>query len=120
MEDCAKARALASFLYWSQTNTVAKQIAARQGFILATSAAIIEGQFLLQLKRFTCNGVAVSTAYGCVDDSGILCSNAGVCSSNSCVCETGRIGQYCESFVSESSSDSTAIALGMPHHHASI
>jgi hypothetical protein len=46
MQDCNTARALASFHYWTQTNTVVRQIANWQGFILAMAVEPIERQFL--------------------------------------------------------------------------
>jgi hypothetical protein len=66
---------------------------------------------LNQLTNFTCGGVAVSELYGCIND-GELCSGAGVCANNACVCDRGREGQYCESVASSSSDRSVTVILG--------
>jgi hypothetical protein len=87
----------------------------RQGFIQASTDAGLQRRFLNQLKEFTCDGVAVSSLYGCIND-GRLCSDAGVCTNNACICDSGRDGQYCESFVSaSSSSDASTITMGSSH-----
>jgi hypothetical protein len=112
MTDCDNAGALSSFFTWVLSDPAAAAIADRQGFVLTSSSDALMRRFYTLQQNFTCDGVAVSSIYGCILD-GELCSSAGVCSSNSCVCDSGRTGTYCESYVSSaSSSDSTAIALG--------
>lgn len=110
MDDCAQAAALANFLYWAQTSPAAGQVADRQGFVLVTKEAQLRGQFLNQLKAFTCDGDTVSHVANCIND-GQLCSGAGVCTNNKCLCNTGREGQYCEDTISESSDNTLVIAL---------
>jgi hypothetical protein len=84
----------------------------RQGFIQASRDAKLQRRFLNQLKQFTCAGAPVSKLYNCIND-GRLCSDAGACTNNECVCDSGREGQYCEGFVSaSSSSDASTIAIG--------
>jgi hypothetical protein len=57
--------------------------------------------------------VAVSSVYNCLNN-GQLCSDAGVCKDNECICESGREGQYCEAFVSaSSSSDASTITIAV-------
>jgi hypothetical protein len=111
MDDCAQAAALANFLYWAQTSPAAGQVADRQGFVLVTNEAQLRGQFLNQLKAFTCDGDTVSHVANCIND-GQLCSGAGVCTNNKCLCNTGREGQYCEGTISGSSDNTLVIALG--------
>jgi hypothetical protein len=138
MQDCSEAAALASFLYWTQTDIAATRTAERyisfilitlhffrifnnccefrQGFVLPTMATAIKRLFLNQLKNFTCGGVAVSDVHNCIFD-GELCSGVGECVNNACVCASGREGQYCEGFVAASSSagsdQALPIALGI-------
>jgi hypothetical protein len=83
----------------------------RQAFVLVTQEEKLNHLFLNQLKEFTCNGVAVSQVANCVLD-GRLCSNAGVCTDNQCLCNSGREGQYCENSISASSDNTLPIALG--------
>ena len=91
----------------------------RQGFIQASTDAGLQRRFLNLLKEFTCDGVAVSSVAGCINDGG-LCSDAGVCTNNTCICDSGREGQYCAGFVSaSSSSDASTITIGsssLTHH----
>lgn len=64
------------------------------------------------LSNVTCNGVHVSSLYGCVSQ-GAICSNHGVCTSNRCTCESAYTGTYCESLRADSSSsDVLAPVLG--------
>ena len=59
----------------------------------------------------------MSSLYGCIND-GQLCSDAGAGTHNACVCDSGRDGQYCESFVSSSSSsDASTITIGSSPCH---
>jgi hypothetical protein len=117
MQDCSKAQALASFLVWALNTTAAQQIAGRQGFVLTSSSRTLMKRFWNLQKNFTCEGVAVSSYYNCIID-GTVCSDAGLCIANECVCNAGKIGQYCEADISSSSSDSTVIFLGTLIRHA--
>lgn len=111
MQDCSKAQALSSFLVWALNSTAAQQIAERQGFVLTSSSRALMARFWSLQKNFTCEGVAVSSYYNCITD-GTVCSDAGLCVANECVCNAGKTGQYCETDISSSSSDSTVIVLG--------
>jgi ABC-type phosphate transport system substrate-binding protein len=140
MTDCVKAAALADFLLWTQTSATSLRIAkrfvarpcpwlaelecdlecvvvfleCRQGFVLASSDAELKKRFFDQLKAFTCAGVPVSSVYGCISGSGSeLCSGFGSCVSNSCLCNSGREGQYCQLVSSSSAADSLAVILGV-------
>lgn len=115
MSNCRLAAGLASFIYWAQTSTTAQQIATRQGFAVTSKVPRMKRQFLLQLRDFTCDGVVVSSVAPCIDDAGLLCSDAGQCVSGTCQCDKGREGQYCELITSASSSsdETVAIALGI-------
>ncbi|ELR15997.1 phosphate ABC transporter, phosphatebinding protein PstS, putative [Acanthamoeba castellanii str. Neff] len=114
MTDCVKAAALADFLLWTQTSATSLRIAKRQGFVLASSDAELKKRFFDQLKAFTCAGVPVSSVYGCISGSGSeLCSGFGSCVSNSCLCNSGREGQYCQLVSSSSAADSLAVILGV-------
>jgi hypothetical protein len=71
------------------------------------------------LITLTCDGEAVSSIYGCVKD-GVLCGDAGTCTDNACVCNSGYEGEFCEDLVSTSSSSNIALAVALgthtPHH----
>jgi hypothetical protein len=82
----------------------------RQGFILGSRIDYLQKRLLNQLKAFTCDGVAASSLHDCIND-GQLCSGKGLCTDNACVCDSDREGQYCESLVSEASSDSTTTII---------
>ena len=110
MQDCSKAEALSSFFVWALNSTAAQQIAERQGFVLTSSSRTLMKRFWNLQKAFTCEGVAVSAYYNCIID-GTVCSDAGLCLANECVCNAGKTGKYCETDVSSSSSDSTVIFL---------
>jgi hypothetical protein len=111
MQDCSKAEALSNFFVWALNSTDAQHIASRQGFVLTSSSPTLMKRFWALQKNFTCDGIAVSSHYDCIQD-GTVCSNAGICLSNSCACNTGRIGQYCETVSSQSDSNTTTIAIG--------
>jgi guanyl-specific ribonuclease Sa len=83
----------------------------RQGFVLTISNEALKARFLNQLREFTCKGLRVSQVANCVFD-GQLCSDAGSCVENGCVCQSGREGQYCESLVGSSSDTTLPIVLG--------
>lgn len=134
MQDCAKAAALAEFLYWSQTSSAAEQIASRfcklldrhsdhsvadshtphtrrQGFVLATSVDILRRHFFNLLANFTCQGKPVSSVHACVQN-GELCSGSGSCSNNSCLCNNGWCGTFCQRRCSADSPAILPIVLG--------
>jgi hypothetical protein len=112
MSDCDDAAALADYFLWTQTADEAVQIADRQGFLLASSIVELKRWLLLLLKNFKCDGVAVSSVHGCINSAGDLCSNAGACTNNACVCKTDREGQYCEDETTSSVDTELAIGLG--------
>jgi hypothetical protein len=75
--------------------------------------------FYVLLKNFTCDGVAASSIHNCITDQGQVCSDAGSCVENACLCDSGREGKYCEDFKSDSS-DTEALTIGLgtvAHHH---
>jgi hypothetical protein len=111
MQDCAYASALAEYLVWTQTDDEAKRIANRQGVLLTTSIDVMKRDFYLLIKNFTCDGVAASSIHGCITDEGQVCSDAGSCVDDACLCASGREGTYCERFSSDSLSDTLAVAL---------
>jgi hypothetical protein len=80
--------------------------------VLASSDATLLKRFYEQLKAFTCNNVPVSSVFGCIS-GGELCSGMGTCASNSCLCDSGREGQYCQYTSSSSASEVVAIVLGV-------
>ena len=77
-------------------------------------------RFLAQMKNLTCDGIPVSDLYNCIDANFEICSGAGVCMHNACVCDRGRSGHYCEWFLTDppSSSDSIAPQLAGTHRLA--
>jgi hypothetical protein len=80
--------------------------------VLIKDVASLKALFLTQLKNLTCEGRQVSHVANCIAD-GQLCSNAGDCVDSACKCDVGRLGQYCESFISASAADTTLpITLG--------
>lgn len=82
---------------------------------MAPISNLTQGQVLNALAALTCNGVQTFSLAGCTYQ-GTLCSNAGTCSSNGvCSCNSGRDGQYCESYVSNglSGGDIAGIVVGI-------
>jgi hypothetical protein len=141
MQSCAKAKALADFFYWTQTDSNAVSLAdtypllrsghnrkriranrawsntglgeCRQGYILALTIEPVRRQFLTLLKEFTCDDVSVSSIAPCIND-GTLCSDAGTCTENvGCVCNTGRTGTYCQDLVADSSSTNESLIVAL-------
>ncbi len=69
---------------------------------------------LTELTTLTCDGIHVSSVYGCVKD-GVLCNDVGTCVDQACVCNSGWTGEFCQEVVSSSSGSSDLalpIALG--------
>ncbi|ELR22246.1 protein kinase domain containing protein [Acanthamoeba castellanii str. Neff] len=113
MQSCAKAKALADFFYWTQTDSNAVSLADTQGYILALTIEPVRRQFLTLLKEFTCDDVSVSSIAPCIND-GTLCSDAGTCTENvGCVCNTGRTGTYCQDLVADSSSTNESLIVAL-------
>jgi hypothetical protein len=84
----------------------------RQGFVLTSAAdTTYMSTWLDYLNNFTCDGLTVSSVANCVSNHQ-LCSNAGICTDNACVCNSTRHGQYCEFVVSASSNNALVISLG--------
>jgi hypothetical protein len=55
--------------------------------------------------------VQVSSLAVCINN-GQLCSDAGYCATNGCVCNTGRMGAYCQDFILvDTSNDALIIGL---------
>lgn len=123
MADCTKASTLIDWIYWTQTDSNALQLARKcvcaytltwvtsltllfslfsnfQG--VAGQSAPLRRRLLDIVSNMTCGGVHVSSVYGCIYQ-GTICSNQGACTNGACLCESGYEGQYCESATSTSS-----------------
>jgi hypothetical protein len=79
--------------------------------VLATSVDILRRHFFNLLANFTCQGRPVSSVHGCVQN-GELCSGAGSCSNNSCLCNKGWCGTFCQRRCSNDSPATLPIVLG--------
>jgi hypothetical protein len=139
MEHCDKAQALASWLYWTQTNIRASRAAQkfvqftaprrrdndanhdddhftkpRQGFLVASEAdPSLRRRMFNQMKAFTCGGAHMSALAGCINDGDVCSGGQGTCIEGGCVCNSGWTGEFCERAIDTSSSDTTVtIVLG--------
>jgi ABC-type phosphate transport system substrate-binding protein len=111
MTDCAKAAALAEWIYWVQSAERAQAIADANQFILAGNSPVLMARILDSLVDITCGGVAVSRLAGCVA-AGTICSGRGECSNRRCVCAPGWTGAFCDvAESSESDGPSTAVIV---------
>ncbi|AQN68650.1 protein tyrosine kinase (PTK) family protein [Saudi moumouvirus] len=110
MKNKDKASALAEFMYWTQNNPLAINSAKNKGYYLASSNPKLKSVILNSLKSFKFEGQSVSAYADCIYE-GTICSDLGTCNNNSCICDSGRTGQYCELLVSESSDKIVTIVL---------
>ncbi len=82
---------------------------------MAAQVDYLSKRLLNLLVDITCDGVHMSTLYGCVSD-GVICSNNGVCVNSKCQCSEEFTGEFCQNArvsAQSSSSSSLAIILGM-------
>ncbi|BCS82572.1 putative serine/threonine-protein kinase receptor [Cotonvirus japonicus] len=112
MRSFSKASAVADFIYWTQSSEMAHDIADIQGYYIASNHPKYYKENLELLKSFTFEGKNVSEIANCIND-GSICSNSGSCTDGVCICQKDRIGDYCESVVSESSDNSLTIILAV-------
>jgi hypothetical protein len=93
--NCAKAKALVDWIYWTQSSEAASTIAARNRITTAGRSPGVLKRILTQLTGVTCQGVQVSSIAGCVRD-GELCSGHGSCQSGECSCDGDWSGRFCD------------------------
>ncbi|AVL95162.1 putative serine/threonine protein kinase receptor [Moumouvirus australiensis] len=110
MNNKDKASALAEFMYWTQFNPLAINSAKNKGYYLASSNPELKSTILNLLKTFNFEGQSVSSYANCIYE-GTICSDLGTCNNNSCICNSGRTGQYCEQIISESGDKIVTIVL---------
>jgi hypothetical protein len=120
MPDLAKAQALVDWIYWSQTDINARQIArsyvyrlhhqrehrvltvanqpnAHRGhMVVASMAQTAKSDLLNQLAMVTSQSKAAFSLAGCIYE-GTVCADEGTCVDSACVCKADREGSYCES-----------------------
>ncbi|ELR22700.1 serine/threonine protein kinase [Acanthamoeba castellanii str. Neff] len=113
MTDCTRATSLLDWIYWTQNSTEALNQIVISGMGVVVNSDLIKRQMYKFLAGVTCQGVHVSSLYGCVTADGLLCSDHGSCVNSACRCFDGYTGLLCESTVSDSSTDTTAIAIGV-------
>lgn len=117
MEDHARASAVADFIYWTQTDTVVRQDAIDQGYFIAVDNGNASRIVLGHLATFvSSDGLAASSIAGCIYQ-GTVCSNAGTCNTDRCLCNDDRTGQHCETLKSSGSSRdtlTTVLAIVIP------
>ncbi|NEJ83367.1 hypothetical protein GR268_43640, partial [Rhizobium leguminosarum] len=127
MNDCSKAKALVDWIYWSQTDSSAAQIArsyvdctvlcgggrlleadpkrwwccCRANMVVASLAQPAKATLLDQLASGTSGGVQAFSLAGCIYE-GTVCFDQGTCVQGSCVCNSNRSGEFCESVKSDS------------------
>jgi hypothetical protein len=121
MRDFTKAQALVDWIYWSQTDSSAAQIASsydnhpsfsisssarsntgrdtvmlsRSHMVVASLAQPAKATLLEQLASVTSNGVQVFSLANCIYE-GTICFDLGKCVSGACVCNSNREGDFCE------------------------
>jgi hypothetical protein len=93
--NCAKAKALVDWIYWTQSTDEASTIATRNRITSAGRSPGVLKRILTQLTSVTCQGAKVSSIAPCVRD-GVLCSGHGSCPSGECVCASGWSGTFCD------------------------
>lgn len=98
MTNCNKAKSLADWLYWTQTDSEALTSATRNYVLPLSSVDRFNKTILTRIASMTCNGVAVSSVAGCVYQ-GMVCADAGACVNSKCVCHSDRQGEYCQTAV---------------------
>jgi hypothetical protein len=81
----------------------------RNGVEQAATVPALSKSILLALTNVTCNGRKVSAIANCVDTTGLLCSNQGVCYDNKCTCDDAWSGDYCQTAVNASSASETVM-----------
>jgi hypothetical protein len=118
MTDCAKAAVLVDWLYWMQTSDVGHDILDSSNYVPAYPFSGFLNVLRLKLINVTCQGVAVSSLVGCVDETdGRLCSDRGTCAAGGrCLCREGWTGRLCEleaSSLSSSSDSQTTLAIAL-------
>jgi tRNA A-37 threonylcarbamoyl transferase component Bud32 len=102
MVDCNKAKELVDWIYWTQTDPTAANIAQANKMIVAGQSAPVKKAMLNFIANVTCQGEVVSALARCISD-GAICSDRGNCYASKCVCDDGWEGTYCESAVASSS-----------------
>ena len=110
MVDCNKAKELVDWIYWTQTDTTAANIAQANKLIVAGQSAPVKRAMLNFIANITCDGEPVSALAYCITD-GTICSDHGDCFSNKCVCDDGWKGTYCESPITSDSSSSNDVVV---------
>ncbi|BBI30152.1 Ser/Thr protein kinase [Acanthamoeba castellanii medusavirus] len=111
MEDHARASTVADFIYWTQTDPVVRQDAIDKGYVIAIDNVNMSRIILDRLATFVSSeGLSASSIAGCIH-SGTVCSNAGTCNANRCICGEDRSGYYCEILKSSGSSSSTLVTV---------
>ena len=103
LSNCAKAKALVDWIYWTQSTDEASTIATRNRITSAGRSPGVLKRILTQLTSVTCQGAKVSSIAPCVRD-GELCSGHGSCPSGECVCASGWSGTFCDGISAQSPS----------------
>jgi hypothetical protein len=101
MPDLTKAKALVDWIYWTQTDASAAQIARSANMVVASLAQPARATLLDQLASVESDGVQAFSLAGCIYD-GTICSDQGTCVNNACVCSSSRSGDFCEKPKSDS------------------
>jgi hypothetical protein len=98
MTNCNKAKSLADWLYWTQTDSEALDAATTNYVLPLSSVDRFNKTILTRIASMTCNGATVSSVAGCVYQ-GMVCADAGTCVNSKCVCNSDREGEYCQTAV---------------------
>jgi hypothetical protein len=61
---------------------------------------VVRGKVLDELVQIKCDGKAVSSLRNCVRN-GTLCSDAGECQNNRCICSPERTGEFCDELADD-------------------
>lgn len=122
MADCVKAQSLVDWIYWTQTDPAALDLARkydglysqhmcglsravfRNHLAVPAQSSAMRKRLINFISSITCNGEHVSSIYGCIYQD-TVCSDRGVCTAQqTCLCQPGFAGRYCEALIAESSS----------------
>jgi hypothetical protein len=116
MPDCAKARGLIDWLWWSQTSTTALSLAQKNYLGVPGQSTPVRKRLLDIVAGMTCDGAPVSSIHDCIYQS-TVCSDHGVCNQDGegdgvCYCDPGYEGDHCEIVTSNGSGADLAPILG--------
>ncbi len=95
-DDCDKAKAIADWIFWMETNVMTKQLAREGQMVIASTSGIISQYVMRQLVLNKCQGTHTLANSVCINAQGQICSEHGTCTATVCTCAHGYKGQQCQ------------------------